>query len=169
MGPLDYILNWIFTLFMQKMWFSMSCFATPKLLTIGFKRTWGPKMLGNDICDLDWWFYVIWNRFLALNRQIFHLISWKMLRIIINRMSQKVGGFIFVSNIPAIWIWMCGPSDQVTSVNGEVLSSGEARTLNGIFTNIPPLYPDHGPWAQQVAALLLEALRVRVRVAAGAC
>ena len=44
-------------------------------------------MLGNDIYDLDWWFYVIWNRFLALNRQIFHLRSWKMLRIIINRMS----------------------------------------------------------------------------------
>ena len=44
-------------------------------------------MLGNDICDLDWWFYVIWNRFLALNRQIFHLRSWKVLRTIINRMS----------------------------------------------------------------------------------
>ena len=87
MGPLDYILNWIFILFMQKMWFSMSCFATPKLSKIGFKRTWGPKMLGNDICDLDWWFYVIWNRFLALNRQIFHLRSWKVLRTIINRMS----------------------------------------------------------------------------------
>ena len=76
---------------MQKMWFSMSCFATPKLLKIGFKRTWGPKMLGNDICDLDWWFYVIWNRFLALNRQIFHLRSWKVLRIIINRMSPLIG------------------------------------------------------------------------------
>ena len=44
-------------------------------------------MLGNDIYDLDWWFYVIWNRFLALNRQIFHLRSWKVLRTIINRMS----------------------------------------------------------------------------------
>ena len=47
-------------------------------------------MLGNDIYDLDWWFYVIWNRFLALNRQILHLRSWKMLRIIINRMSPVV-------------------------------------------------------------------------------
>ena len=47
-------------------------------------------MLGNDIYDLDWWFYVIWNRFLALNRQIFHLRSWKMLRIIINRMSHMI-------------------------------------------------------------------------------
>ena len=53
------------------------------------KEPGGSKMLGNDIYDLDWWFYVIWNRFLALNRQIFHLRSWKMLRIIINRMSQQ--------------------------------------------------------------------------------
>ena len=51
------------------------------------KEPGGSKTLGNDIYNLDWWFYVIWNRFLTLNRQIFHLRSWKVLRTIINRMS----------------------------------------------------------------------------------
>ena len=68
------------------------------------KEPGGSKMLGNDTYDLDWWFYVIWNRFLAFSRQIFQLRSWKMLRIIINRMSQ-LHNIIWINNYNLIQLF----------------------------------------------------------------
>ena len=44
-------------------------------------------MLGNDIFDHFWWFYVTWNWFWALISQFFHLRPSKMPSIILSRMS----------------------------------------------------------------------------------
>ena len=48
-------------------------------------------MLGNNIYDHYWWFYMTWNWFWALIRQFFHLRPSKRPCIILSRMSQLSG------------------------------------------------------------------------------
>ena len=54
-------------------------------------------MLGNNIYDHYWWFYVTWNWFWALISQFFHLRPSKMPCIILSRMSLLVRGGLLIA------------------------------------------------------------------------
>ena len=63
-------------------------------------------MLGNNIYDHYWWFYVTWNWFRALISQFFNLRPSKMPCIILSRMSLLC---TFIKPPPQILVKNCFP------------------------------------------------------------